>query len=113
MTAGRGRPPYWLDTLVLPASRPEGIHERDWDVLLARRSGLSQQQIADRLGITANRVAQIARARRLQARPDPIPVVLISAARSDPHLLGVPFVAKPFDHRDLVTVVARTLAGSG
>ncbi len=75
MTAGRGRPPYWRDTLVLPASRPEGIHERDWDVLLARRSGLSQQQIADRLGITATRVAQIERRgvsemRRWYRQPD-------------------------------------------
>jgi CheY-like chemotaxis protein len=49
----------------------------------------------------------VALARRVRA--ERIPVVLLSAAMSDPRLPGVPFIAKPFDLDLIVDVVSRAL----
>ena len=61
MAKGQSRAPAWRDFLVLPVRRPEAIRERDWEVLVARRKGTTQQQIADCLGISASRVGQLER----------------------------------------------------
>lgn len=53
----------------------------------------------------------IALAERLRERK--IPVVLLSAAVSDPRLDGVPFVAKPFDLDRIMEVIGRVLGGEG
>lgn len=50
----------------------------------------------------------IALARRLRGQG--IPVVLLSAAMSDPGLVGVPFIAKPFDLDEIVSVVAEHIS---
>ncbi|MCC6756162.1 MAG: response regulator [Solirubrobacterales bacterium] len=49
----------------------------------------------------------LALAQRLRDRG--IPVVLLSAAVSNPQLTGIPFVAKPFDLDQILEVVARCL----
>lgn len=49
----------------------------------------------------------IALAHRLRERG--IPVVLLSAAVSDPRIPGIPYVPKPFDLDRVVNVVARLL----
>jgi CheY-like chemotaxis protein len=51
----------------------------------------------------------IALAQRLRERN--IPVVLLSAAVTDPRLEGVPFVAKPFDLDQILTVITQHLRG--
>lgn len=52
----------------------------------------------------------IALAERLRDRD--IPVILLSAAVSDPRLTGVSFVPKPFDLDLIVEVVSRQLSGA-
>jgi CheY-like chemotaxis protein len=47
--------------------------------------------------------------RRLRQHNINLPIVLMSAAVTDPAQLNVPFVAKPFDIDDLLAVVARAL----
>jgi CheY-like chemotaxis protein len=52
----------------------------------------------------------VALAERLRERN--IPVVLLSAAVSDPGLPGIPFVPKPFDLDLIVDIVGRQLSGN-
>ncbi len=47
--------------------------------------------------------------RQLRQRNTELPIVLMSAAVTDPAHPNVPFIAKPFDIDDLLAVVARAL----
>ena len=49
-------------------------------------------------------------ARLLLARATPVPVVLISAARTPPPGAGLPFVPKPFDIEGLLATAAAAIA---
>ena len=49
-------------------------------------------------------------ARLLLARATPVPVVLMSAARTPPPGVGLPFVPKPFDIEGLLATAAAAIA---
>jgi CheY-like chemotaxis protein len=57
--------------------------------------------------IAMPRLDGVALTQRLRERG--IPVVLLSAAMTDPEIPGVPYVPKPFDLEHLLTVAARIL----
>ena len=48
-------------------------------------------------------------AQRLVLRPEPIPCILMSGTDEDPHILGVPFLAKPFTLASLLDLVTHTM----
>ena len=51
--------PWWVDTVALPAEKPPDVPDRHWRLLLARRAGRTQADIARDLGVTRQRVAQL------------------------------------------------------
>jgi CheY-like chemotaxis protein len=57
--------------------------------------------------IAMPRLNGIALAQRLRDRG--VPVVLLSAAVSDPHLADIPYIAKPFDLDQVITLVHRLI----
>lgn len=54
----------------LPPQRPDCLTEREWDILVMRKAGMTLQQIAGGLGVTRERVRQLeAKASRSLATP--------------------------------------------